>query len=456
MGDPAAIPPAEAAPGAAASPDALYDPARHRPAFRHWWMVVVLAIITILSWVDRNALNLLAGEIKRDLALSDTQLGLLLGAAFALFYAFAGLPAGHLSDRLNRRLLLGAGMVLWTLMTFVSGLAGSFGLLFLARTGVGLGEAVLSPIAASLIRSTFGPEYRARAFGILAIAQSTGGGIALLIVGAAASWAAGLPDGSMHDWQIVLMLVGLGGMPLALLLLTFREPPRQPVAATARGPGVRAFLATMAERKWIFYPFFLAQMFSGIGAYAFAAWMPTAIARSWSLTPAQVGASYGTVQIAGAITGLFIGTILMDRLTRRHGLHAVAISGAGFSFLAAVGTVIAPLVQPIELVWLALGLHWLAIAPAGAAAATMLAGVTPAHMTGRATAVSYLALSLLGYGIGPSLVAFVSESLFVGPDSIGYSLAIVSGCSLTLAGLLKLFVVGRIRRVASGRMQLDD
>lgn len=206
-----------------------------------WYVLGVLVVVYILNFIDRQILAILAVDIKRDLGLDDDQLGFLGGAAFAVFYALFGVPLGRLADRWHRVRLLTIGLVLWSTMTALSGLARNYVSLSLARMGVGVGEATASPTAYSLISDYFPSRQRATALAIYSSGLYIGGGVSLLI-GAKISqvWDVAYPDGGVGGlvgWQAAFMAVGLPGVLLAMWVASLREPVRQPDAANgARHP----------------------------------------------------------------------------------------------------------------------------------------------------------------------------------------------------------------------------
>lgn len=200
-----------------------------------WYVLGVLVVVYILNFIDRQILSILAVDIKRDLGLSDGDLGFLGGAAFAVFYALFGVPLGRLADRWNRVRLLTIGLVLWSTATALSGLARNFVTLSLARMGVGVGEATASPTAYSLISDYFPSRQRATALAVYSSGLYIGGGVSLLI-GANISkwWDAAYPGGGVGGlvgWQAAFVAVGLPGVLLALWVASLREPARLPDAA---------------------------------------------------------------------------------------------------------------------------------------------------------------------------------------------------------------------------------
>lgn len=209
------------------------------PSARYgWYMVVLLTVAYIFSFVDRYVLGLLIEPIKADLELTDTQIGLLLGPAFAIFYATMGLPLGWLADRQRRTWIVAAGIALWSAATAASGLARNFPQLFIARMSIGVGEATLSPCAMSMISDSFPREKRARPIAFYTMALSLGAGIASLISAAVLQWAKTTTDislpivGTVAPWQFTFFVVGLPGLALSLLVLMLREPVRRDLNTT--------------------------------------------------------------------------------------------------------------------------------------------------------------------------------------------------------------------------------
>ncbi|WP_086606687.1 spinster family MFS transporter [Erythrobacter donghaensis] len=211
-----------------AAPDRSEEPA----SAYSWYVLGVLVVVYILNFIDRQILSILAVDIKRDLQLSDGQLGFLGGAAFAVFYALFGVPLGRLADRWHRVRLLTIGLVLWSTMTALSGFARNYLTLSLARMGVGVGEATASPTAYSLISDYFPSRQRATALAIYSSGLYLGGGVSLLI-GAKISqvWDSAYPGGGMAGlvgWQAAFLAVGVPGILLAIWVASLREPVRQP------------------------------------------------------------------------------------------------------------------------------------------------------------------------------------------------------------------------------------
>src|SRR5271155_3117108 len=215
-------------------------------SFAAWYSVAVLLLMYIFSFIDRTTISLIVEPMKRDLQISDTQIGMLQGLAFALLYTFLGLPIARLSDRHNRKAIIAAGVLVWSIMATLCGLARTAVQLFIARIGVGVGEAALSPAAYSMITDSFPRGKLGSAFGVYNIGITIGAGVAFLVGGivvAAVSHPGAsytLPIfGEVRAWQMVFVVTGAPGILLPLLLLTFREPVRRGILraepATAAG-----------------------------------------------------------------------------------------------------------------------------------------------------------------------------------------------------------------------------
>ena len=205
---------------------------QYLPAGRAWYMVGLLTVAYVVSFVDRNILGLLIDPIKADLGLSDLQIGLLLGPAFAIFYATMGLPLGYLADRRRRTWIVAAGVAVWSAATAFSGLARNFVQLFIARMSVGVGEATLSPCAMSLISDSYPEERRGKPIAVYSSAISLGSGLAALLGAGVLAWAntneqTVLPlVGPVAAWQLAFIVVGLPGLLLAALFFWVPEPKR--------------------------------------------------------------------------------------------------------------------------------------------------------------------------------------------------------------------------------------
>jgi predicted MFS family arabinose efflux permease len=416
-----------------------------------WLTVVVLTVFILLSFIDRSALNLVAGPVKADLHLTDTQLSLLLGTSFSIFYSIVGIPGGYLIDRFGRRKLLFGAVIAWSSMTVVCGLASSFGQLFIGRMGVGLGEAFISPAAFSIIRDTFPKRLRARALSVFYIGSACGTGAALLVVGALVGI---MPVNGLHDlpvlgdarpWQAVLTMIGLVGLPLSLLIWTVREPRRRAVVVTQELPSMGAALRHLRSFGGLYVPLFLAQGFGGIATAGSSSWIPSYIIRRFPIGMHEVGITLGTIGVVGAFCGMVVSGYVLDQIGQRAGDRWLPVVGGGAVICAGACWVTAPLAPSLSTVWMLVSAASF-LTPWGAiAGAATLTRVTPGPMMGKFTAIHFLIYNLLGYGVGPTAVAVISSQFSGGDNPLGHGISIGAGGAMVTGGVLLLAVARSMR-----------
>jgi MFS family permease len=428
------------------------------PAVR-WYGVGMLSVAYVLSFVDRTILTLLVEPIRRDLGLTDTQISLLHGLAFAVLYTTVGIPVARLSDTRSRRALIAAGVALWSLATAACGLAKGFWSLFLGRVGVGIGESTLSPAAYSLFADSFPPDRLGAALGVYNGAIYVGAGLAMLIGGAVVQAALSIGAvavplvGDVNAWQLVFFAVGLPGLMLAPLVLTVHEPARR---AAPRADGRTGFVATLAwmrthRRVYVGH----VAGFSLISAvYNVAvAWGPTFMIRRFGDDPASAGHSLGLVLLVCGATGAITGGLVADALRRRGRLDAALIVGVASALLVAVPGTLATL-QTTATAYLALaGAALFCASLAFGAAATALQLVTPGHLRAQVSAVYLLALNLFALGLAPLAAALLTDYAFRDPAHVGTSVAIVSAVCAPLGAACLMWARAPFRRLAGGSVE---
>jgi len=440
---------------AAASSDSSSYPS----SFAAWYSVSVLMLMYIFSFIDRTTISLIVEPMKRDLQISDTQIGMLQGLAFALLYTFLGLPIARLSDRHSRRAIIAAGVFIWSIMATLCGLARTAMQLFIARIGVGVGEAALSPAAYSMITDSFPRSKLGRAFGVYNIGITIGAGIAFLVGGivvAAVSHAGAtftLPLlGEVRAWQMVFIVTGAPGIVLPLLLLTFREPARRGILRSAAAPTAalpQPPLGEVLSYVWLnrnFYCLhFVALALLALCGYAVAAWLPTAIIRAYGVSYGQVGKVLGVSTILMNSTGMLLAGILCDRLTRKGHKDApiivALISACGIAVFAGLPTVM----PTVILVWIAIFISGLTFNAYNGVGPQAVNQVTPNQYRAQVSAVYLFVVNALGLGVGPTLVPLLNDHLFHDPLKIRFSLIIVVFCG-ALAAITLLWIVRPIYR----------
>lgn len=442
--------------GAARSVDVV-DAGREGAVYRSY-VVFVLFVAYTFSAIDSRILTLLVIPIQEDLKLTDFQMSLLQGFAFALFYSLAAIPIGRIVDGTKSRVrLMTGGVGFWALMTILCGLSNSFGALFFARVGVGVGEATLSPSAYSVISDYFDRTRRALAISFYAIGYAVGGGLALILGAALLKYFTALGGGDfwiigkVAPWQAVFICVGLPGFFVALMVATIREPVRRELAvgfdASIPFKVVRAYLVT----NWRVYGMLIGSLsLIGMVAFGTALWYPTFLMRTYGMSPGEVGATYGGIMIVFGTTGTLLGGWLSGWLMKRGRSDANMTIVLGTTLIKGVPLVLSPL-MPTPL--LALSLMAVATFVGQAAQGVLLSAiqdVTPNQMRGQVTAFSLLSVNLVGLGLGASFVAAITDFGFGDPMAVRYSIAI------TGAVILPIIVVVILAGIPHYRKALAD
>jgi len=419
-----------------------------RAGLAGWPLVALLAMIQFAAFSDRFLLTLVATPLKQALALSDTQLGLLQGSAFALPYALTLPLLGIVADRGRQRGLLLAGLSLWSAATFASGVASGFGALLAARVALGVGQAGFGPAALSLMTRHLRRDRLGRGISALTAGATLGRSFALLAGGAVLAWLTtrggltlpGLKP--LAPWQALLVLAALPNLVLVILVLRIRPPPRAAASAQAsRGlPGVslRSALAWIGRRRTAYLPHVAAATAAVLMTQTLTAWAPTFYVRSFGLTPAESGLRLGLLVLIAAPLGHFAGGLVLDRLRAAGRADAAPLLLALGLILAVPMTAFASLSPDLSLSLL--GFAGL-VALLGFTGPPGLAGIqilTPQRLRGRVNALFLATVNLAGFGLGPLLVGLLSDHLF-GEAGLGLALLAVYapvGAAGTLAALL--------------------
>jgi MFS family permease len=420
------------------------------PSGYAWYVVGVLTFVYVFSFIDRQILNLLVRPIRRDLGINDTQMSLLMGLSFALFYTFFGLPLGRLADSKSRRALVAVGFAFWSFFTAGCGLAKNFAQMLLMRMGVGVGEAALSPAAYSLITDYFPPKRRATAISVYSMGIYIGSGLAFIIGGTVAGIAAKqdlwqLPlVGATRPWQVVFFIVGLPGVLLALLMYTVREPKRRDtrfvrnaegrtVAAQVPFPEVVAYL----RQNWFtFLCHNVGFALLSFSSYGSSAWIPTYFVRKHGWTEAYAGQVYGWVVTIFSTLGIVAGGRFADWLAERGYRDATMRTGLIVSLAWFPFGMLYPIVSnPYVAVALLIPSAFMTSAPFGVAPAA-IQQMMPNAMRGQASAIYLFVVNLIGLGLGPTAVALMTDYVFRNDQAVNYSLLIVSTTAHILSSLL--------------------
>jgi len=419
------------------------DPAAdYPPPRRAWYAVAILATAYIFSFIDRQILSLLVIAIRRDLHISDTQMSLLMGLSFALFYTILGFPIGRLADTRNRRNIIATGVTAWSLFTVGCGFTSSFFQMFLMRMGVGVGEAALSPPAYSLLSDYFPPGRRALALSVYGGGMYIGAGMAMILGGIIVPYTSAggvvtipLTGISVFPWQYLFFLAGLPGLLVGALVLTVREPLRRETKSSAGLP-IAAVAAYISQHRATFTYHHLATAMIAFASYACSAWVATFLVRTHGWTIGRAGLVYGTIIAVFATLGILAGGFVCDRLTRRGYRDAHFRVGLTVSLLLVPLSVAFPLVPSAWMVVLLLIPFSVLVSSMLGVAPAALQQIVPNEMRAQVGAMYLFVVNLLGLGAGPTSVALLTDHLFHSDQMLRYSLLIVATTAHLLAALL--------------------
>ena len=411
---------------------------------RAWVTVVILMVAYVLSFVDRQILNLLVEPIRRDLAINDTQMSLLMGLSFALFYTVCGIPLGRVADTRSRRGLIAVGILFWSAATAACGMAKMYWQFLLCRIGVGVGEAALSPAAYSLIADSFPAERRATAISVYSMGVYLGSGLAFLVGGLVIQFASAQGDvtlpllGEVRPWQLIFLILGVAGVFFTLLMLAIKEPVRRGAGAGVAVPLSEVGRYIRANRRTVLLHNF---GFAGLAfaGYGSAAWIPTFYIRTYGWDASQVGMVYGSIVAVFGCLGIVFGGRLADWMAKRGRSDANMRVGL-FSALGALPMVVLfPLMDTAfwASVLMAPTVFFLSM-PFGVAPAA-IQEIMPNSMRGQASAIYLFVITLIGLGIGPTAVALVTDFVFADDAALRYSLLIVT----TLAVLMSIILLAK-------------
>jgi MFS family permease len=425
------------------------DQEAERPNLGHWWLVGVLCLVNAVAFIDRAALPLLVQPIKRDLQISDTLMSFLIGAAFIITYAVGGWFVGVLVDRFPRRRILAIGITAWGISTMLCGSVTTYAGLFLARCGVGAGEAACGPASMSLVRDAFHPRFRGRAVAIWAMGASIGGGLALLgggailhFVGENGSYVLPLLGISVRSWQLVLIACGAIALPVALLVYTFKEPARRSIG-TDKPVALRDALEAVRDRWFVFVPLFLANAATIMLSVGYSSWIPAFLGRAWKIPAGEIGLTYGVIVLLFSTASQFIAGFLVDAVYRRYGLPAVPALGVAICALVSFPAVFVPAAGSIFSVWVLLAVFNLLSASLFTIGTSTIVHLSSGAAIGKITSVHFAWVGIMGTAIAPTLVAVVAEHAFQG--ALGLALSTVGGALAGLSGLCLLIVYWQLR-----------
>jgi MFS family permease len=410
-----------------------------------YYVVILLLVAYVFSYLDRMVLNLMLDDIRKDLHLSEVEVSYLAGSAFALCYAIFGLPFGRYVDTRGRRTLIAIGVAFWSIATICCGLANNFWKLFVSRMGVGIGEASINPAAYSLIPDYFPPERRGFAMSIFASGPSVGGGLAVLAAGVIVDWAIRthpvLPFlGALAPWKVAFIAVGAPGLLVALIVyLTVREPERRTAKNdSAHAPSAREVASYIRTHARMFALVFGGYTAVVIAGYAFNVWGPAYFLRLHGMTRTEVGSLYFIAFTIAGTPALLLGGLICDYWQARGKPDAPVRVTLWCAVLQAPFLIFAYLSADKVMAEIAFvtGLFFACLY--GGMQGAMVQAISPARMRGSIGAVYLITANLIGLGAAPAITAWMTEHLFGGIMGVGKSLATTTAVTLVIAVALLL------------------
>ena len=430
--------PAQPAPAPSpAAGEKAYPPVRYS-----WYVVGVLTLVYVFSFIDRQIMSLLVRPLRRDLGISDTEVSILMGFGFAVFYTFCGIPLGRLADTRSRRSIIAIGFIAWSAFTAMCGLAKNFAQMLVWRMGVGVGEAALSPSAYSLITDYFPKEKLSTALSVYSMGIYIGAGMSYLLGGIVVRFASAqevwmLPlVGAVRPWQVIFLAVGLPGLLAAFLMYTVREPLRRGIVRSASHLPFSRVFGYILENKTTFLCHNIGFGLLSLASYASGAWIPEYFRRNHHWDIPRTGLVYGSMVIVFGSIGIVGAGRIADYWRARGTMNANMKLGM-FIALLSLPTNFLLFLAPTP-AWAVVGLIpgcIMAAAPFGIAAAA-IQQMMPNAMRGQASAVYLFNINMLGLGLGPTAVALCTQYLFRRDDAVNYSLLVVTTAAGILASLM--------------------
>ncbi len=420
---------------------------------RAWFTVAALFVAYIFSFIDRMIIGLLVEPMKADLGISDTEISLLQGLAFAVFYTVAGIPIGRLIDRTSRIRMVSIGIFVWSLMTMVCGMSAHYWQLFLARIGVGVGEACLSPAAYSIISDSFPPKRLGVAMGVYVLGSSAGAGLAFIVGAAVIALVASTGNvtvpgfGEVRAWQAAFLYVGAPGLLLSVLFLFIREPVRR-ISEGSSG------VASSIGEVWQFAKANMRTLigicvgvgFVNLAVFAGVSWLPVLFIRAHGMEVSAAGYLAGGALILGGLIGTLGGGWISDRIggSPRERLWVCGVS----AIIGVIAGALFPLAgDPVVAGILFVVFFSACCAPSGGAVSA-LQQIAPNEMRATLSAVYLFFVSIVGMTLGPTATAMISDTFFPQADGIRYAMAIVASFGFAVAAWLFFMAVKGLKKAA--------
>ena len=414
------------------------------PDKKHGYSAVgILTLAQVFAFIDRQIPSMLVEPIKQDFNLTDSQIALLGGAAFSIFYAVMALPIGYAVDRYKRTRVLGIGIFLWSMMTALAGLANSFGRLFGARIGVAVGEAVMAPTSVSLISDYFPENKQGKPMGIITSGVYIGIGITLLGGGFLIDYLTEIGGihipviGYLKPWQATFMIVGIPGLLVALGAFLLIEPKR---SDEQKGIEVNVekqnVIVHIKEHKRTLLPMFGGLIFMALIFYSFTFWAPTMMIRTYDLSLSEVGFLLGIITIISSITGTILAGSAVDYLRNNNYSDAPVRAAMIAVIFALPPIVLLSFVNSEVAAWICISLYLLFISSFAPLGLLAISGVSSSNVKGQLAAIHAFLMMAFGLSLGPQLTAFFTDFVFMNPNHLNWSLSATGAIVLPISALL--------------------
>tara|TARA_B100001996_G_scaffold367085_1_gene338369 strand:+ start:813 stop:2120 length:1308 start_codon:yes stop_codon:yes gene_type:complete len=416
---------------------------RNYPDKKYGYSAVgILTLAQIFAFIDRQIPSMLVEPIKQDFNLTDSQIALLGGAAFSIFYAVMALPIGYAVDRYKRTRVLGIGIFLWSLMTALAGLANSFGRLFGARIGVAVGEAVMAPTSVSLVSDYFPENKQGKPMGIITSGVYIGIGITLLGGGFLIDYLTELGGlhipfiGYLKPWQATFMIVGVPGLFVAIGAFLLTEPKRID-EKVGQGPTIErqnVFLH-ISEHKKTLLPMFGGLIFMALIFYSFTFWAPTMMIRTYNISLSEAGFFLGVITIISSITGTIFAGSVVDYLRNRNYRDAPVRAAMFAVLLAFPPIVLLSFVNSEIAAWICIFIYLFFISSFAPLGLLAVSGVSRGNVKGQLAAIHAFLMMAFGLSLGPQLTAFFTDFIFIDTNKINLAISATGALVLPISAL---------------------
>lgn len=401
--------------------------------------VAVMTLAQVFAFIDRQIPAMLVEPIKQDFSLNDSQIALLGGAAFSIFYAIMALPIGYAVDRYKRVNVLGTGIFVWSLMTTLAGLANSFGRLFGARIGVAVGEAVMAPVSVSLVSDYFPQNKQGKPMGIITAGVYIGIGTTLIGGGYLIDYLTDIGGitipgiGYFKPWQATFLVVGIPGILISIAAFLLHEPRRLGLSKQFDDTKKVNIFSHLKQNKSTLFPMFGGLIFMALIFYSFTFWAPSMMVRTYGLSLTEVGFTLGIITIISSILGTICSGATVDYL-RTRGHSDAPIRTAMYACIFAMPAIcFAPLVQSVVISWILIAVYLFFISSFAPLGLLAVSGISSNEVKGQMAAVHAFLMMAFGLSLGPQITAFFTDFIIQDAAQLGLAVSLTGGFVLPIA-----------------------